>query len=164
MNPFNEDNLIEQPIIQLIKELWADPSCYINGYFDKDDAKLGRDHRGEVVLTKFLMQPFSRINKGRLGVFWHTQGSGKSYAMVYLSQKVFRKLKGNFTFVIVTDRTSLDRQAYRNFATVGAVYEKEVHAESIVHLKELLRVDHRQIFTTIQKFQDISGAFRWARV
>ena len=97
-------------------------------------------------------------NDGKLGVFWHTQGSGKSYSMVYLSQKVFRKLQGNFTFVIVTDRSDLDRQAYKNFATVGAVYEQEVHADSIVNLKELLRADHRQIFTTIQKFQDVEGA------
>lgn len=94
---------------------------------------------------------------GKLGVFWHTQGSGKSYSMVYLSQKVLRKLLGNFTFVIVTDRSDLDRQAYKNFATVGSVYEQEVHADSIVHLKELLSADHRQIFTTIQKFQDIFG-------
>lgn len=100
-------------------------------------------HRGEV--------------EGKLGVFWHTQGSGKSYSMVWLSQKVMRKLKGNFTFVIVTDRSDLDRQAYKNFATVGAVYEKEVHAESIIHLHNLLSEDHRQIFTTIQKFQDIDG-------
>jgi len=97
-------------------------------------------------------------NHGKLGVFWHTQGSGKSYSMVYLSQKVFRKLQGNFTFVIVTDRSDLDRQAYKNFATVGAVYEQEVHAGSIVNLKELLRADHRQIFTTIQKFQDVDEA------
>lgn len=97
-------------------------------------------------------------NKGKLGVFWHTQGSGKSYSMVYLSQKVMRKVEGNFTFVVVTDRSDLDRQAYKNFATVGAVYEKEVQAESIVHLKELLSADHRQIFTTIQKFQDVTKA------
>ena len=77
--------------------------------------------------------------------------------MVWLSQKVLRKLKGNFTFVIVTDRSDLDRQAYKNFATVGAVYEKEVHAESIIHLHDLLSEDHRQIFTTIHKFQDIDG-------
>mgnify|MGYP000935741549 CR=1 FL=1 len=96
--------------------------------------------------------------KGKLGVFWHTQGSGKSYSMVWLSQKVLRKLTGNFTFVIVTDRTQLDGQAYKNFVNVGAVYEKEVHADSVVHLKELLVQDHRQIFTTIQKFQDIPGA------
>ena len=97
-------------------------------------------------------------NDGKLGVFWHTQGSGKSFSMVYLSQKVLRKLTGNFTFVIVTDRSDLDRQAYKNFATVGAVYKEEVHADSIKNLKELLRADHRQIFTTIQKFQDIEEA------
>ena len=92
---------------------------------------------------------------GKLGVFWHTQGSGKSYSMVFLSQKVLRKVTGNFTFVIVTDRTQLDGQAYDNFANVGVISETEVHAESISHLKELLAQDHRQIFTTIQKFQDI---------
>jgi len=91
-------------------------------------------------------------NKGKLGVYWQTQGSGKSFSMVWLSQKVLRKLEGNFTFVIVTDRTQLDGQAYKNFANVGAVYEKEVHAETIEHLKQLLSQDHRQIFTTIQKF------------
>lgn len=95
--------------------------------------------------------------QGKLGVFWHTQGSGKSYSMVWLSQKVLRKLNGDFTFVIVTDRSDLDRQAYKNFATVGAIYEKEVHAESIINLHDLLSEDHRQIFTTIHKFQDISG-------
>jgi len=96
--------------------------------------------------------------RGKLGVFWHTQGSGKSYSMVWLSQKALRKLTGNFTFVIVTDRTQLDDQAYKNFATVGAVYEPEVRADSIFHLKELLQQDHRQVFTTIQKFQDINEA------
>jgi type I restriction enzyme, R subunit len=97
-------------------------------------------------------------NDGKLGVFWHTQGSGKSYSMVFLSQKVLRKVTGNFTFVIVTDRGDLDRQSYDNFANVGAVYEAQVQADSIVNLKELLKQDHRQIFTTIQKFQDINEA------
>lgn len=104
---------------------------------------------------------FDRVLKrkeldGKLGVFWHTQGSGKSFAMVYLSQKVFRKIPGNFTFIIVTDREQLDGQAYKNFANVGAVYEKHVRADSIKDLKLLLGEDHRQIFTTIQKFQDIA--------
>jgi len=47
---------------------------------------------------------------GKLGVFWHTQGSGKSYSMVFFSQKVLRKLPGNWTFVVVTDRQDLDEQ------------------------------------------------------
>lgn len=95
---------------------------------------------------------------GKLGVFWHTQGSGKSYSMVWLSQKVLRKLVGNFTFVIVTDRTQLDGQSYDNFVNAGVIHEAEIHADSIQHLKELLAGDHRQIFTTIQKFQNIYGA------
>jgi len=93
-------------------------------------------------------------NKGRLGVFWHTQGSGKSYSMVFLSQKVFRKLTGNFTFVVVTDRKELDRQIYKTFAACGAVYEDEVHAESIEHLQQLLKEDHRHVFTLIHKFAE----------
>ena len=96
--------------------------------------------------------------EGRLGVFWHTQGSGKSYSMVFLSQKVLRRLVGNFTFIIVTDRTQLDGQAYENFQATGAVYENEVRATSIKNLDELLRQDHRQIFTTIQKFQNVEGS------
>ena len=93
-------------------------------------------------------------NKGRLGVFWHTQGSGKSYSMVFLSQKVFRKLTGNFTFVVVTDRKELDRQIYKTFAACGAVYENEVHADSVEHLQRLLGEDHRHVFTLIHKFAE----------
>ena len=96
-------------------------------------------------------------NKGKLGVFWHTQGSGKSFSMIFFSQKVLRKYPGNWTFLIVTDRKELDDQIYKNFASVGAVIEAEVHAESREHLKQLLSEDHRNIFTLIQKFGTESG-------
>lgn len=96
-------------------------------------------------------------NRGRLGVFWHTQGSGKSYSMVFFSQKVLRKIPGNFTFVIVTDRQELDNQIYKNFAGTGAVTEEQVQADSGEHLKQLLREDHRYIFTLIQKFHKKKG-------
>jgi type I restriction enzyme R subunit len=93
-------------------------------------------------------------NHGRLGVFWHTQGSGKSYSMVFFSQKVLRKLPGNYTFLIVTDRNELDGQIYKNFANTGIVTEAEerVRAGSGEHLKQLLQEDHRYLFTLIQKF------------
>ncbi|HBR21005.1 MAG TPA: DEAD/DEAH box helicase, partial [Nitrospiraceae bacterium] len=94
-------------------------------------------------------------NQGRLGVFWHTQGSGKSFSMIFFSQKILRKFKGNYTFLIVTDRKELDEQIYKNFAEVGAVTEQEVHAESGKHLEQLLKEDHRNIFTIIHKFGDI---------
>ena len=52
---------------------------------------------------------------GRLGVFWHTQGSGKSYSMAFFAEKVQRKLEGNFTFLLMTDRNDLDGQIYKTF-------------------------------------------------
>ena len=93
-------------------------------------------------------------NGGRLGVFWHTQGSGKSYSMIFLSQKVFRKMHGNFTFVLITDRRELDKQIYKNFVDCGAEKDKEVHADSVQNLRDLLTEDHRHIFTLIQKFNE----------
>jgi type I restriction enzyme R subunit len=99
-------------------------------------------------------------NQGKLGVFWHTQGSGKSYSMVFFSQKVLRKLLGNWTFLVVTDREDLDGQIYRNFASTGAVSEPEesVRAQSAEHLKRLLNSeDHRYLFTLIQKFRTDNG-------
>ena len=96
---------------------------------------------------------------GRLGVFWHTQGSGKSYSMILFAQKVLRKQTGNWTFVIVTDRTDLDDQIYKNFASAGAVIEPEenVRASSGEHLQQLLKEDHRYVFTLIQKFHIEEG-------
>lgn len=97
-------------------------------------------------------------NQGKLGVFWHTQGSGKSLSMVYFAGKVLRKLPGNWTFVIVTDRTELDSQIYKTFAATGMVTETEAHAESIADLRRLLQEDHRFVFTLIHKFQTRDGA------
>jgi len=100
-------------------------------------------------------------NKGRLGVFWHTQGSGKSYSMVFFCQKILRKIPGNWTFVIVTDRTELDDQIYKNFSAAGAVIEQKMQAESCEHLKQLLKEDHRLVFTLIHKFQsDEEGQYQ----
>jgi len=101
-----------------------------------------------------------KANKGRLGVFWHTQGSGKSYSMVFFSQKVLRKIPGNWTFVVVTDREDLDGQIYRNFANTGALLEdeKRVRADSGESLKRMLnQEDHRYVFTLIQKFRTEHG-------
>jgi type I restriction enzyme R subunit len=95
-----------------------------------------------------------QANQGKLGVFWHTQGSGKSYSMVFFAQKVLRKVPGNWTFLIVTDRTDLDDQIYKNFANCDIVTEAEerVRAGSGEHMQQLLKEDHRFLFTLIQKF------------
>ena len=98
-------------------------------------------------------------NQGKLGVFWHTQGSGKSFSMQFFSQKVHRTIPGNWTFLIITDRDDLDDQIYKNFAKTGAVTEpeKNVRANSGEHLKQLLTEDHRYVFTLIQKFRTQKG-------
>lgn len=94
----------------------------------------------------------------RLGVFWHTQGSGKSLSMLWFTQKVLRQVAGKWTFVMVTDRTELDTQLHGEFADAGAIPpEAKVHAGSITHLRELLAADHRYVFTLIQKFQPAKG-------
>jgi type I restriction enzyme, R subunit len=95
--------------------------------------------------------------QGRLGVFWHTQGSGKSLSMVAFSQKVLRKLPGNWTFLIVTDRDDLDTQIYKNFANCGIVTDLDAQANSAADLRALLSQNHRYIFTLIQKFRTERG-------
>ena len=97
-----------------------------------------------------------KLGHGRGGVFWQTQGSGKSFSMVFFAQKVLRKLAGNWTFVVVTDRIELDEQIAKTFKTTGAVSEAEgdeCHAASGAHLRELLRGNHRYVFTLVHKFQ-----------
>ena len=90
--------------------------------------------------------------KGKLGVFWHTQGSGKSFSMVFLSEKIHRKFEGSFTILIVLDRTELETQIYNTFTAVGAVKEKHLLAKSRDDLRKLLKENHRYVFTLIHKF------------
>ncbi len=90
--------------------------------------------------------------KRKLGVFWHTQGSGKSYSMVFLCQKILRKFGGGYTFLIVVDRTELENQLYDTFTGVGAVTEDNVRATSRDHLRNLLSQNHRYVFSLIHKF------------
>jgi len=92
-------------------------------------------------------------SRKRLGVFWHTQGSGKSLSMVFFTQKVLRKVLGSCTFVIVTDREELDGQISKTFKATGATAREDVRASSGEHLKELLQGNERYIFTLIQKFR-----------
>jgi type I site-specific restriction-modification system R (restriction) subunit len=93
---------------------------------------------------------------GRGGVFWQTQGSGKSFSMVFYSQKILRTVPGDWTFVIVTDRVELDEQIATTFKACGAVSEAEgeiCHASSGEHLRDLLRGNHRYVFTLVHKFR-----------
>lgn len=95
---------------------------------------------------------------GKLGVFWHTQGAGKSYSMVMFTRKIHRKLGGNFTFLVLTDRDDLDTQIYKTFAGCGVVDNDRnpCRASSGEHLSQLLAQHKSHIFSLIQKFnQDV---------
>lgn len=90
---------------------------------------------------------------GRLGVFWHTQGSGKSYSMLFFTEKVRRTIPGNFTFVVMTDREDLDDQIYRTFVGCGAVDPRSAaRAGTGEDLRRILTEDHRYVFSLIHKF------------
>jgi len=89
---------------------------------------------------------------GRLGVFWHTQGSGKSYSMAFFAEKVRRVVPGNFTFLVMTDREDLDDQISRTFIGCGITDEKTPRASSGKELQEILRGNHRFVFSLIHKF------------
>ena len=92
--------------------------------------------------------------KGKLGVFWHTQGSGKSYSMVMFVRKVKRKLHGNFTFLIITDRDDLDTQIHKTFVRSEVIGDKEeCQPKNAAQLREFLSGNKPMVFTLIHKFQ-----------
>ncbi|MBF4464214.1 type I restriction endonuclease subunit R [Flavobacterium sp. LC2016-12] len=128
------------------------------------------DNSGDVVKLMAKNHQYIGVNKvlenvrniedlqGKLGVYWHTQGSGKSYSMVFLCEKVHRKFGGAFTFLIAVDRTELENQLYDTFSGVGIVNDKNIVAGKKTgltgrdHLRELLAENHRYVFTLIHKF------------
>ncbi|MBI2840456.1 MAG: type I restriction endonuclease subunit R [Acidobacteria bacterium] len=89
---------------------------------------------------------------GRLGVFWHTQGSGKSYSMIFFAEKVRRVVPGNFTFLVMTDREDLDEQIWRTFIGCGVTDDKTPRAASGKELQEILYGNYRYVFSLIHKF------------
>ena len=94
--------------------------------------------------------------EGKLGVFWHTQGSGKSYSMVMFARKVKRKIEGNFTFLIITDRDDLDTQIYKNFVRTEVIGDKEeCQPKNGEQLRGFLEKSEGKsfIFTLIHKFR-----------
>ena len=96
--------------------------------------------------------------KGKLGVFWHTQGSGKSYSMVMFARKVKRKMHGNFTFLIITDREDLDTQIHKNFVRTGVIgANEECQPKNGKQLREFLQTNKSFIFTLIHKFRYDKG-------
>jgi type I restriction enzyme R subunit len=153
----------EEPGLETMLRATCEPSRFldlIENFLLFDEARgglrkvVGKYHQVLGVNRAIDAVQSVRVNQGRLGVFWHTQGSGKSLSMVMFAEKVLRRLGGNYTFVIVTDRTELDDQIAGQFASVGAL-TKDIHqaqAGSRAHLRELLAGNERYVFTLIHKF------------
>ena len=96
--------------------------------------------------------------QGKLGVFWHTQGSGKSFSMVFFTRKVQKKIPGNFTFLIITDREDLDDQIHKNFVKTGVIgANEECQPKNGRQLREFLQTNKPFIFTLIHKFRYDKG-------
>ena len=124
-----------------------------NGYTAKI---LARNHQYLGVNEAMKAYAARKLNDGKLGVFWHTQGSGKSYSMVFLAQKIRRKFEGSPTFVVLTDREELNSQISDTFENCGLL-GKNIKASQFIASSgdNLLRKLHGNpsfIFTLIQKF------------
>lgn len=158
-----EEGQPDDPSLETMLRATCEPARFldlIENFVLFDEAKgglikiVGRNH--QVLGVNRAIEAVQHIeeNEGRLGVFWHTQGSGKSLSMVMFAEKVLRRKGGNYTFVIVTDRTELDDQIAGQFATAGALTKDidDAQAGSREHLKQLLAGNERYVFTLIQKF------------
>ena len=116
---------------------------------------LARNHQYLGVNEAVKAYEARKLNNGRLGVFWHTQGSGKSYSMVFLAQKIRRKFAGSPTIVVLTDREELNKQisaTFENCGLLGKAKAGQFMAVSGDDLIGKLRGNPSFIFTLIQKF------------
>ena len=116
---------------------------------------LARNHQYLGVNEAVKAYADRKLNDGKLGVFWHTQGSGKSYSMLFLSQKIRRKFEGSPTIVILTDRDDLNRQisdTFENCGLLGKTKASQFIASSGEDLVKKLEKNPSFVFTLIQKF------------
>ena len=127
--------------------------------YDHSDGKtvkiLARNHQYLGVNAAVQAYANRKLRDGKLGVFWHTQGSGKSYSMLFLAQKIRRKFEGSPTIVILTDREELNKQICGTFEACGLLGKtegKQFMATSGTDLIQKLKGNPSFIFTLIQKF------------
>lgn len=144
---------------RLLKGIFAKDKLldYLENFilYYKENAKIIAQNHQFIGVNKAIESFRQRdAKKGKLGVFWHTQGSGKSFSMIFLSRKVFHKFTGNYTFVVVTDREDLDGQIYRNFLDTGTVHKNEAaRPGDSEEMRKFLGRNMRLVFTLIQKFR-----------
>ena len=133
--------------------------------YDHSDGRtvkiMARNHQYLGVNQAAEMYRNRKFLNGKLGVFWHTQGSGKSYSMLFLSQKIRRKFEGSPTIVILTDRDELNKQisdTFENCGLLGQQKAKQFIAQSGEDLRTKLRGNPSFIFSLIQKFNQPQAA------
>jgi len=123
-------------------------------YYKENQKIIAQNHQFIGVNRAYDVFLDRKDKQGKLGVFWHTQGSGKSFSMIFYSRKIFRKQTGNFTFVVVTDRDDLDGQIYRNFLHTGTVTKAEAaQPKDSFEMRKFLGQNKRLVFTLIHKFR-----------
>ena len=127
--------------------------------YDHSDGRtvkiMARNHQYLGVNQAAEMYRDRKLKNGKLGVFWHTQGSGKSYSMLFLSQKIRRKFEGSPTIVVLTDRDELNKQisdTFENCGLLGAQKAKQFIAQSGEDLRTKLTGNPSFVFSLIQKF------------
>lgn len=132
--------------------------------YHKNKVKIiAKNHQYLGVNNAILALQNKENNKGKLGIFWHTQGSGKSYSMIFFSKKIHRKIPGNWSFLVITDRKDLDGQIYRNFLETEAIVETKDQKENYFRpkdkekLRKYLQSNRAYVFTLIFKFGIASG-------
>lgn len=124
-------------------------------FFDNKRIKIIAKNHQYLGVNNLMANVYNRETmKGKLGVFWHTQGSGKSYSMVMFVRKVRRKVNGNFTFLVITDRDDLDTQIHKTFVRTEVIGPKEeCQPKNSAQLREFLSSNKPMLFTLIHKFQ-----------
>ena len=164
------NNEKEQLNRKAIKEDGVSISYFIDGLLKKDrlvdyieNFVLFNNQRTKIIAKNHqylgvnnLMESMNnrKEREGKLGVFWHTQGSGKSYSMVMFARKVKRKINGNFTFLVITDREDLNTQIHKNFVRTEVIGPKdECEPKSGEQLRDYLTRNKEFIFTLIHKFR-----------
>ncbi|ADX98336.1 type I restriction endonuclease subunit R [Mycoplasma suis] len=118
---------------------------------------VARNHQFLGVNLAFKSYEQRKEKEGKLGTFWHTQGSGKSLSMLFFAEKIKRKCGGNPIFIILCDRKELETQIYETFSEVGVLdSNRNCKVESKEDLKEKLKAKHSYVFSLIHKFHNAS--------
>ena len=131
--------------------LWSDDSKILSAYHQYFGVKKAIKSTEKAIENK----------TGKAGILWHTQGSGKSFSMVFYTGNMIKKI-GNPSIVVVTDRNDLDNQLYETFAKCSNYLKQDpVQIENREDLND--KLDNRKsggiFFTTLQKFEEETGLF-----